>query len=146
MEREDGGTFFYFFHGFSYWLLGFENYSSYQLISLLLQTCCERVTEVFNENNCNKKNLKNFMVSFYGWDSTASRLQSHSEETVYFFTAKSPGVLGTHFTNLRIKVRVDFEAAQLFWNKDLWVDQDLQKLHLYPVQEQYSLSFWYSSM
>ena len=27
---------------------------------------------------------KNFVVPFYGWDSTFSRLQSHYEETVYF--------------------------------------------------------------
>ena len=30
-----------------------------------------------------KKNL-NFIVPFYGWDSTASRLQSYDKETVYF--------------------------------------------------------------
>ena len=31
-----------------------------------------------------QKKQKNFMTPFYGWGSTAARLQSHYEETVYF--------------------------------------------------------------
>ena len=31
-----------------------------------------------------KKKKKSFMALFYGWDSTASRLQSHCEEALYF--------------------------------------------------------------
>ena len=34
-----------------------------------------------NELNSQKKN---FMATFYGWGSTASKLHSHYEETVYF--------------------------------------------------------------
>ena len=30
-----------------------------------------------------------FMLPFYGWGSTASRLQSHYEETVYFLPLSS---------------------------------------------------------
>ena len=37
------------------------------------------------------------MGPFYGWGSTASRLQSHYEETVHFF----PEIPGTHLINLR---------------------------------------------
>ena len=36
---------------------------------------------------CLKK--KNFMAPFYGWGSTASRLQRHFEETVYFLPPSS---------------------------------------------------------
>ena len=36
------------------------------------------------------------MVPFYGWGSTASRLQSRYEEAVYFFTIKFPENPGTH--------------------------------------------------
>ena len=46
-----------------------------------------------------KKNLKlflkNFMVPFYGWGST-TQLQSHYEETVYFFTITFPEIPDTH--------------------------------------------------
>ena len=38
------------------------------------------------------------MAPFYGWDSAASRLQSHYEKTV--FTAKSPGVPNTYLIDL----------------------------------------------
>ena len=40
---------------------------------------------------------KSFMALFYGWSSTASRLQSHYKETVHFF----PEIPGTHLINLR---------------------------------------------
>ena len=41
--------------------------------------------------------LKNFMVPFYRWGSTASMLQSRYEkDTVYFFTIKFPEIPGTH--------------------------------------------------
>ena len=43
---------------------------------------------------------KNFMAPFYGWGSTASRLQSHFEEAVYFFTTKLPEIPGTNLIEL----------------------------------------------
>ena len=36
------------------------------------------------------------MAPFYGWNSTASRLQSHYEEAVYLLTTKLPEIHGTH--------------------------------------------------
>ena len=38
---------------------------------------------------------KNFMAPFYGWGSTASRLQSHYEEAVYFLLLSSQKELPT---------------------------------------------------
>ena len=35
------------------------------------------------------------MAPFYGLGSIASRLQSHYEETIYFFNAKTLGIPGT---------------------------------------------------
>ena len=43
----------------------------------------------YNKKIRSKKNKKNFMVPFYGWDSIASRLQSHFEETVNFLPLSS---------------------------------------------------------
>ena len=39
-------------------------------------TLCETSVELFKK--------KNFMAPFYGWSSTASRLQSHYDKTVIF--------------------------------------------------------------
>ena len=36
-----------------------------------------------------KKRKKNFTIPFYGWSSTASSLQSHYEEAVYFLQLSS---------------------------------------------------------
>ena len=40
------------------------------------------------------------MAPFYGWGSTASSLQSHYEEAVYFFTTNFAEIPGTHLINL----------------------------------------------
>ena len=45
------------------------------------------------------KLLKNFMASFYGWGSTASRLESLQGGSL-LFTTKFPEIPGTHFINL----------------------------------------------
>ena len=42
---------------------------------------------------------KNFMASFYGWGSTASRLEPLREGSL-LFTNKSPEIYGTHFIDL----------------------------------------------
>ena len=47
---------------------------------------------------CSKKK-KNFMASFYGWGSTASRLEPLRGGSL-LFTTKSPEVPGTHFIDL----------------------------------------------
>ena len=41
----------------------------------------------------------NFMASFYGWDSTASRLEPLRGGSL-LFTTKSPEIPGTHFIDL----------------------------------------------
>ena len=43
---------------------------------------------------------KNFMAPFYGWGSTASRLQPLRGGSL-LFTIQFPEILGTHFINLR---------------------------------------------
>ena len=43
--------------------------------------------------------LKNFMTPFYGWGSTASRLQPLREDSL-LFTIQFPEIPGTHFINL----------------------------------------------
>ena len=45
---------------------------------------------------------KNFMALFYGWGSTASRLEPLRGGSLLFAT-KFPEISGTHFTNLRRK-------------------------------------------
>ena len=42
---------------------------------------------------------KNFMAPFYGWGSTASRLELLRGGSL-LFTTKFPEISGTHFTNL----------------------------------------------
>ena len=46
------------------------------------------------------KKKKNFMAPFYGWGSTASRLQPLRGGSL-LFTTKFPEISGTHFTDLR---------------------------------------------
>ena len=59
------------------------------------------------------KTLKNFMVPFYGWGSTASKLIPLWGGSLPF-TTKFPHIPGTHFTNLgRMKGWVDLEATQV---------------------------------
>ena len=54
------------------------------------------------------------MVSFYGWGSTASRLEPLRGGSL-LFTIKFPDILGTHFTNLRrMRGWVDLGAIQWF--------------------------------
>ena len=43
---------------------------------------------------------KNFMALFYGWGSTASRLEPLREGSL-LFTTKFPEIHGTNFINLR---------------------------------------------
>ena len=68
-----------------------------------------------------KKLKKNFMASFYGWGSTASRLEPLREGSL-LFTTKFPEIPGTHFIDLeRMKGWVDLGATQWFWTRDLWI-------------------------
>ena len=40
------------------------------------------------------------MAPFYEWGSIASRLHNHYDETVLYFTTKSPEIFGTLLTRL----------------------------------------------
>ena len=54
------------------------------------------------------------MAPFYGWSSTASRLQPLRE-------GKFPEIPGTHFMNLeKMTDWVDLGATQWFWTRDPW--------------------------
>ena len=54
------------------------------------------------------------MVPVYGWGSTASRLEPLRGSNL-FFTTKSPGISGTHFTDLGwMKAWVDLGITQWF--------------------------------
>ena len=48
---------------------------------------------------CVKNLKKNFMAPFYGWGSTASRLEPLRGGSL-FFTTKFPEIPGTHFIDL----------------------------------------------
>ena len=64
---------------------------------------------------------KNFMASFYGWGSTASRLEPLRGDSL-LFTTKSPKIPGTHFIDLRrMKWWVDLRATWWFWTLDPWI-------------------------
>ena len=57
------------------------------------------------------------MASFYGWGSTASRIEPLWGGSL-FFTTKFPDIPGTRFIDHgRMKVWVDFGATQWFWTR-----------------------------
>ena len=61
---------------------------------------------------------KNFMALFYGWSSTASRLEPLRGGSL-LFTTRFPEIPGTHFIDLgRMKGWVDLGATQQFWTRD----------------------------
>ena len=67
------------------------------------------------------KTLKNFMAPFYGWGSTASRLEPLRGGSL-LFTTKFPEIPGTHFIDLgRMKGWVNLGATQWFCAWDLWI-------------------------
>ena len=83
------------------------------IITDLLFNGWEEVLEILNTNDIMQYwaidliAKKNFIVPFYGWVSTASRLQSNYEDAI--FTTKFPEIPGTHLINLgRMKDWVDF--------------------------------------
>ena len=57
---------------------------------------------------------KNFMDLFYGWSSTASRLEPLQGGSL-LFTTKFPEIFGAHFTDLgRMKGLVDLGTTHWF--------------------------------
>ena len=68
----------------------------------------------------NKENKKAFMVAFYGWGSTGSRLEPLQGGSL-LCTNKFPDVPGTLFIDLRrMKDCVDLEVTQWFRTQDPW--------------------------
>ena len=60
------------------------------------------------------------MAPFYGWGSTASRLEPLWGGSLLYNT-KFPEIPGTHFINLgKMKGQVNLGATQLFWPWDYW--------------------------
>ena len=59
----------------------------------------EKSSIFMNFSFTSKKNFKNFMAPFYGWGSTASRLEPLRGGSL-LFTTKFPEVPGTHFIDL----------------------------------------------
>ena len=67
---------------------------------------------MFKVNNKDAK--KNFMAPFYGWGSTASRLQPLQGGSL-LSTIQFPEIPGTHFIDLRgMKGGVDLGTTQWF--------------------------------
>ena len=83
--------------------------------------CCPVWDNLNFDINVKKKTLKNFMAPFYGWGSTASRLQPLRGGSL-LFTIQFPEIPGTHFINLRrMKGWVNLGATQWFWTRDSWI-------------------------
>ena len=57
------------------------------------------VAYVFSKLETILKKNKNFMAPFYGWGSTASRLEPLRGGSL-LFTTKFPDISGTHFSDL----------------------------------------------
>ena len=67
-----------------------------------------------------KKN-NNLMAPFYGWGSTALRLEPIQGGSL-LFTNKSPEIPGSHFIDLgRMKGSVDVGVTQWFLTRDPWI-------------------------
>ena len=68
------------------------------------------------------------MAPFYGSSSAISRIQSHCQETVYFFTIKLPGVSGTHLINFSHPADLNpgpWIGNPVPWPLDNWEDLSL---------------------
>ena len=60
---------------------------------------CPMTEHYFDPWDKKKKKTKNFMAPFYGWGSTASRLEPLRGGSL-LFTTKFPEIPGTHFIDL----------------------------------------------
>ena len=67
------------------------------------------------------KKIKTLWPLFYGWGSTASRIQPLRGGSL-LFTIQFPEIPGTHFIGLgRMKSWIDFGATQWFWTREPWI-------------------------
>ena len=68
-----------------------------------------------------RQEKKHFISPFYGWGSTASRLEPVRWGSLLFIT-KLPEILGTYFIDLgKMNSWVDLGATQWFWTWDPWI-------------------------
>ena len=80
-------------------------------------------------------NFKNFMAHFYGWSSTASRLQPLGGGS-FLFTIQFSEIPCTHFIDLgRMKDWVDPGATMWFWTRDPWIGNPAPIVHLCWLKE-----------
>ena len=69
-----------------------------------------------------RKLKKGFMARFYGWSLSASRLQSHYEEAVYFLPLSSQKILVlTWLTSEGSKAESTLEPPSGFWTQHPWI-------------------------
>ena len=74
-----------------------------------------------NGSGCEETVKKNYMVSFYVWGSTTSRLELLRGGSL-LFTSKFPEIPGTHFIDFgRMKGCVDLGATQWLSTRDPWI-------------------------
>ena len=66
----------------------------------MLKTCLSKLHNLCYFMIAHFIHKKNFTAPFYRWGSTASRLQSHYEETVYFLPLSFREIPGTNLINL----------------------------------------------
>ena len=85
--------------------------------------CILSITNLFISNKTYlaiKHKKKNFMSPFYGWGSSASRLEPLQGGSL-LFTSKFPEIPGTYFIDLRsMNSWVYLGASQWFWTCGPW--------------------------
>ena len=84
------------------------------------------------------KKKKNFIALFYGWGSTASRLQPLQGDSL-LFAIQFPEIPGTHFIDFgRMKGWVNLGATQWFWTRDSWIGNPAPSI----LASQLNLNLW----
>ena len=79
------------------------------------------VARILNLKYVLSKFLNKFMVAFYGWGSTASRLEP-LRGGILLFTTNFPESPGTLFIKLgMIKDWIDLRVTQRFWTRNPWI-------------------------
>ena len=76
---------------------------------------------MFYCNGESNRTLLKLYDPFFGWGSTASKLEPLQGGSL-LFTTKFLEISGTHFIDLgRMKGWVELGTTQLFWTRDLWI-------------------------
>ena len=91
------------------------------------------------------QSFENIMAPFYGWGSTASRLQSHYEESS-LFTTKFPEIPGTNFIDLgRMKDWVKLGATQWFRTQNPCLQINSLTIRSFFYTERISLNSYFKN-